>query len=186
MGFSTKADYSRDITTGKHVFLITKVVLGYSQKASADMLILQFTVCNPEDKAHGKDMRKYTVLVPAPWGYQELQKLCEALDVVGVDDDPSGLDPHKLDSCVEHLLGRAVIIDVVTEDAKGRDGKTYKRSEPVSYHRVPKPMLKELKDDGHLELPEDWNLDFDGNALPLNNGSSDEFSGGFSDEDIPF
>lgn len=185
MSFDASEDYDTPIEDGDHLALITKVVLTESKKGTP-MCAVRFHMISPKDESQGQSLRDYFLLIQKPYGYGKLARLCRAVDVVGVAQDPAGLDPHDQDSLWEHLLGKPVTITTSHEVKPRNDGSGDFYSYQVEGYKAVSDKAKgALEKIGALELPDDCRTDLDGNQI---GATQDGFATeeGFDESDLPF
>ena len=175
-GFSTKKDYNgfTAIKEGTHIAYITKAVLGQSRKGD-DMLTLRWHITEGQDRK--RQIRDWIVLVEKGYGYGRLAELCTAIGVLGVGDDPSGLNPHDQESVHDNLLGKQCTI-TTSNEANGEYTNT--RIDAYTPHPdgtgAPAP-----------QLPEDALADFDGMPVgKVSDSDAAEASSSFNNDDLPF
>lgn len=185
MGFSTKTEYKvLTIEAGRHTWWITKAVLTESKKKEP-MLALQFT-CVDDGMEHEEEAptcRDWVVLKATRYGFGKLAAICEAIDVMGCEDDPvGGLDPFDQGSIHQCLLGKFFIAEVVLEEEEYKGKKrTNIRIVDNGYYRISKSELARL-DLAELELGSDAYLGFKGEFLKGGmNGPEKSKSGGAGD-----
>ncbi len=196
-------DYAT-IGAGRHLMQITKAVLKTSS-AGNKMINFEFTVI--ESEFEGAKWKEWITLVKGRHCMGKLARMCIALGIQGIDDDPSGINPFDQESILTHLAGAVLDVRVEMEESQGRDGKTFTNprvSADDDGFKAPSmditDKLNAMYESGGPYSGDSLYSDFKGNSLRGNGQShggtgeltyqadhgTAEFDDGFKDSDIPF
>lgn len=184
--FGLKKTYGNKMPgEGEHLTQITKAVVGRS-RGGDDMIGFRFTVLSGESK--GATWREYIVLRPTWYGLGRIQDICGAVGVVGMDDDPKGLNPWSQASVLEHLIGKCAIVRVEHEDGE-YNGKPSKNARGVEWQPLPTAVRESMAakfPNGFPPPPADAFKDWEGYDLQPQDDGKGGFDDGFGADDIPF
>jgi len=204
MGFSTKkGSYDEEYTPIVEAWHACFIVAARRQTSrnGKEMMELTLQIIGEGDPDHGRRLREYVVLQATSWGLGKLLRIVSAIQpshdkqIVGIDDDPEGLDPWSQDSLDRWLLRCALSVKTVNEDYQNNDGETRTRTNADDFRPLSKGQVASLKSENNGDLtPPLPNLDSrsrNGGRSSYSGGGSSYSGGGsasesFTDDEIPF